>query len=56
MGLGEVAGYIGNYGTTRVRKAVFVSALPEAGNTSRQARTSWWLGVHGVHGAAPPRL
>jgi non-heme chloroperoxidase len=28
MGSGEVAGYIGKYGTTRVRKAVFVSALP----------------------------
>ncbi len=28
MGSGEVAGYIGKYGTERVGKAVFVSALP----------------------------
>jgi pimeloyl-ACP methyl ester carboxylesterase len=28
MGSGEVAGYIGKYGTERARKAVFVSALP----------------------------
>lgn len=28
MGSGEVAGYIGKYGTERVRKAVFVGALP----------------------------
>lgn len=28
MGSGEVAGYIGKYGTERLRKAIFVSALP----------------------------
>jgi non-heme chloroperoxidase len=28
MGSGEVAGYLGKYGTERVRQAVFVSALP----------------------------
>jgi len=28
MGSGEVAGYIGKYGSERVRKAVFISALP----------------------------
>lgn len=28
MGSGEVAGYIGKYGTSQVRRAVFVSALP----------------------------
>lgn len=28
MGSGEVAGYIGKYGTERLRRAVFVSALP----------------------------
>jgi non-heme chloroperoxidase len=28
MGSGEVAGYLGKYGSERVRKAVFISALP----------------------------